>query len=300
MILFNLEIHLSSIIYVLILFILIILVSINIITKWELKSKSYYVRFFLLLLAGLIYNIVEELFPNSNLPIDLSAQYIISYTVGLASAFYFLFYLKSEYKLEFIKPFNVVIIGSFSFLILICCFIIPYIITKSLTISRSLFLTIILALLLLTVFSVLKNQYLQFKSFKGKYLKLHSINGAIGYLSIISLPITILASGGSQFIVQTCYTMGFFFITIDYFFYGLRKKETKNNISFAHLTVRETEILNMLLEDPNLKYTELSQALNISEGTLSAHLSNIYKKLGIKNKKGIKEMSKSYRDALDV
>lgn len=46
--------------------------------------------------------------------------------------------------------------------------------------------------------------------------------------------------------------------------------------------------------------TFLCQALNISEGTLSAHLSNIYKKLGIKNKKGMKEMSKSYRDALDV
>lgn len=104
--------------------------------------------------------------------------------------------------------------------------------------------------------------------------------------------------GDNQFIEQTFFSLGFFVLSLDYFLYPLRKKEIKKSISFEKLSVRETEILMMLLDNPNLKYSELSKILNISEKTLSTHLSNIYKKIEIKSKKEIQEISKMYKDSL--
>lgn len=295
---FVLSMHFSTIIYIIIFVLLIIIASINFVLHWKQRDRIYYLRFLLLSIVGLIYNFIEEIFPDSKSTIDRNTQYIISYTSGLLSAFYFLFYLYKEYHLKFIKRFDLLLVGSFSFLILICSFIIPLSITKSISIPRYLFLSIILIILLLNIFSILKNQFLKFKSSKEIFLKVHSIIGVIGFLSIISLPITILASSGNQFIVQFCYTLGFFIISTDYFLYPYRKQEIKKTISFEKLSVRETEVLKLLLEDPNLKYSEISQMLNISEKTLSTHLSNIYKKIEIKNKKEIHEISKIYKSTI--
>lgn len=291
-------IHISTIIYVLILLILIVLVATNLLIRLNQKDKTYYIRFLLLLIAGLIYNIVEELFPDKNSPLDLITQYIISYTSGVVSAIYFVFYLVKEYEVRFVRRVDLFMLGAIIFFIFICSFIIPLTLTKSINISRYIFLSIVLIILLVNIISILKNQYLKFKSNKEIFSKVHSINGAIGFISIVLFVFTILASSGNQFIVQTFYTLGFFIVSIDYFLYPLRKKEIKKSIPFEKLSARESEVLMILLENPNLKYSELSQRLNISEKTLSTHLSNIYKKTEIKGKKEIQEMSKIYKNSL--
>ncbi|MBP1165613.1 MULTISPECIES: helix-turn-helix transcriptional regulator [unclassified Chryseobacterium] len=288
-------VHLSTIIYVLILLILIVIAATNLLIKLNQKDKAYYIRFLLLLIAGLIYNIVEELFPDKNSPLDLITQYIISYTSGLASAIYFVFYLIREYEVTLVRRVDLFMLGAIIFFIFICSFIIPLTLTKSINISRYIFLSIVLIILLVNIISILKNQYLKFKSNKEIFSKVHSINGAVGFISIVLFVFTILASSGNQFIVQTFYTLGFFIVSIDYFLYPIRKKEIKKSIPFEKLSVREAEVLMILLENPNLKYPEISQRLNISEKTLSTHLSNIYKKTEIKGKKEIQEMSKVYK-----
>ncbi|MDQ1858524.1 helix-turn-helix transcriptional regulator [Chryseobacterium sp. WLY505] len=215
----------------------------------------------------------------------------------MASAIYFVSYLIKEYEVRFVRRVDLFMLGAIILFIFICSFIIPLTLTKSINISRYIFLSIILVILLVNTISIIKNQYLKFKSNKEFFLKVHSINGAIGFLSIVLFVFTILASSGNQFIVQTFYTLGFFIVSIDYFLYPLRKKEIKKSIPFEKLSVREAEVLMILLENPNLKYAELSQRLNISEKTLSTHLSNIYKKTEIKGKKEIHEMSNVYKDS---
>jgi len=247
------------------------------------------------MIVALMYNINEDLFPDTKSSIDWIAQYIIAYTSGLISAVYFLFYLHLEYQLKFVKRFDLLLVGAFSFLILICSFIIPLAITKSLNTARYFFLSIILAILLVNVLSVLKDKFLKLRLCKKIILKIHILIGIFGFLSIILFPVTILASSGNQFIVQLCYTLGYLAISIDYFLYPLRKKEIKKSISFEKLSARETEVLKLMLQNPNLKYAEISDLLNISQKTLSTHLSNIYKKIDIKSKKEIEEMSKVYK-----
>ena len=104
--------------------------------------------------------------------------------------------------------------------------------------------------------------------------------------------------GDNQVIEQSSFSFGFFILAIDFFLYDLRKKELKKNIPFADLSARENEILKILLDNPDLKYAQISEQLNISEKTLSAHLNKIYKKIGIKSKKEINELSKSIRESI--
>lgn len=284
-------IHLSSVIYISIFCILIVFAVINLAINRQQKNRIYYIRFLLLMITGLIYNAVEELFPNDNLAIDLVSQYIIAYTVGLASAFYFLFYLSKEYNLKFVKRFNIVIIGFISFSTLIWLFIIPYSITKSLSLSRFLFLIIILTILIINITSVAKGQFHKLKINETRILKIHTINGFLGFLSIILFPITILASSGNQLIVQLCYTLGFYFVSIDYFLYPQRKNVSER--IFYNISKREKEVLEVFLESPEQKFSEMCERLFISEKTFSVHMSSIYKKMQVKGKKNFTKSVKN-------
>lgn len=292
---FNTEICFSTFIYILIFIVLIIIVSVKITLTWKKRDRNYHLKFLGLLCSGLIYNTVEGLLPDKNIDINFISQNIFAWIIGLGVAFHYFIFIKTEYDLIFIKQISFSTIGMFALVSLIILFILPYTITGSLIIPRFYFLSFFLILLLFAAIIVSDRQIKKIKKQKNILFKVHDFNGIFAFIGLISLPITILIFGDNQFIEQTFFSMGFFIIAFDYFLYELRKKEIKKNISFNNLTVREAEILNILLENPDLKYAELSQTLHISEKTLSAHLSSIYKKIGIKNKQEIREISRSYK-----
>lgn len=297
---FNTEICFSTFIYIIIFILMIIAVCIRIIFKWNHQDRNYHLKFLAILLSGLVYNIVEGLLPDKNFEINIVSQNIFAWTIGLAVAFHYFTFIKNEYNLTFKGQLSINLIGIFALLSFIILFILPYTITGSLEISRTYFIGFFLALLSLGAILVIHKQYIKIINQKNILFKIYHFNGILAFLGLLSLPATILIFGDNQWIEQTFFSCGFFILIIDYFFYGLRKKEIQQNISFENLTIRETEILNMLLKDPNLKYAELSKALNISEGALSSHLSNIYKKLGIKSKDEIRKISESYKNTLDI
>lgn len=295
---FNTEMNFSTFLYILIFVLLIIVVSIQLILVWKRRDKRFYLKFIGLICSGLLYNSVEGLLPDKNIGINIMSQNIFAWIVGVGVAFHYFTFIKKEYNLSFIKEFSLSTIAIFALLTLMILFILPYTITGSLSYSRIYFLTFILALLSLAIILVAKQQIKKLKTHKNIIFKIHDIVGVLSFLGLISLPLTILIFGDNQFIEQTFFSLGFLIVSVDYFLYPLRKKEIKKSIPFEKLSVRETEILMMLLENPNLKYSELSKILNISEKTLSTHLSNIYKKIEIKSKKEIQEMSKMYKDSL--
>ncbi|MET3536104.1 LuxR C-terminal-related transcriptional regulator [Chryseobacterium limigenitum] len=295
---FNTEMNFSTFLYILIFVLLIIVVSIQLILVWKRRDRRFYLKFLGLIYSGLLYNFVEGLLPDKNIGINIMSQNIFAWIVGVGVAFHYFTFIKKEYNLSFIKEFSFSTIAIFALLTLMILFILPYTITGSLSYSRIYFLTFILALLSLAIVLVAKQQIKKMKKHKNIIFKIHDIIGIFSFLGLTSLPLTILIFGDNQFIEQTFFSLGFFVLSLDYFLYPLRKKEIKKSISFEKLSVRETEILMMLLDNPNLKYSELSKILNISEKTLSTHLSNIYKKIEIKSKKEIQEMSKMYKDSL--
>lgn len=294
----NTQIEISTVIYILIFLGLLIIACIQLTYVWKKRDRNYYLNFCGLLLSGIVYNLVEGLLPDKNFGIDILAQNIIAFTVGLIVAFHYLFYLKKIYCLKFYEKISFSSIGMAACIALIILFILPYTVTKSLEISRVFFLGFFLVVLLLMIIVVIKDQSVKIKEEKSMVLKIHYLIGIIGFLGLLSLPFNILIFGDNQVIEQSSFSLGFFFLTIDFFLYGLRKKQLKKNIPFAILSARENEILKILLDNPELKYAQISEQLNISEKTLSTHLNKIYKKIGIKSKKEINEMSKSLRESI--
>lgn len=295
---FNTEMNFSTFLYILIFVLLIIIVAIQLTLYWKRRDRKFYLKFIGLIGSGLIYNFVEGLLPDKSLGVNIMSQNIFAWIVGVGIAFHYFTFIKKEYNLKFIKEFSVSTIAIFTLLTLIILFILPYTVTGSLSYSRICFLTFILSFLSLASILVAKQQIKKMKKQKNIIFKIHDTIGLLSFLALISLPLTILIFGDNQFIEQTFFSLGFFIVTVDYFLYPFRKKEIKKSIPFEKLSVRETEILMMLLDNPNFKYSELSKILNISEKTLSTHLSNIYKKIEIRNKKEIQEMSKMYKETL--
>ena len=295
---FNTEIYLSTFIYILIFVLLIIISSIQLIFVWKRRDKDYYFRFLYLIISGLLYNLIEGLLPDKDFEINIISQNIFAWIIGLAVAVHYFIYIKNEYELVFFKRFTLSGIGMFAALALLFLFILPYTITGSLKTSRTYFLIFILSLLIIAIIIVVKQQLQKIKTRKKILFKIHDFTGIVSFFGLLSLPITILLYGDNQFIEQTLFSFGFFIISTDYFLYPYRKEEIKKTIPFEKLSTRETEVLKLLLENPNLKYSEISHMLNISEKTLSSHLSNIYKKIEIKNKKEIHIISKIYKNTV--
>lgn len=295
---FNTQIEPSTFIYSLILIGLFIVVCIQLTFVWKKRDRNYYLNFLALIFSGIVYNLIEGLLPDANFGVDILAQNILAFTVGLIVAFHYLFYLKKIYCLKFYEKISFSSIGMAACIALIVLFILPYTVTKSLEISRVFFLGFFLIVLLLMIIVVIKDQTIKIKEQKSSVMKFHNLIGIFGFLALLSLPFNILIFGDNQVIEQTSFSLGFFFLSIDFFLYGLRKKEMKKDIPFAVLSIRENEILKILLDNPELKYAQISEQLNISEKTLSTHLNKIYNKIGIKSKKEINELSKSMRESI--
>lgn len=297
---FNTEIYLSTFIYIILflLFITICVLQLGLAVK-KRKDRAYYLKYLILMSSGLVYNVVEGLLPDKNFGINTMAQNILAWTVGVAVAYYYIMYLKNEYNLTFFKKISFERIGIFVLLTLIILFILPYTITQSLETSRQFFPGFFLALLSLALFGVFRQQYKKFKKNDHVLFRVHDINGFLSFLGLVSLPATILVFGDNQLIEQTCFSFGFLVCSIDFFLYPKRKKIKQERL-FNELSSRESEILTLLLDNPSLKYSEISNRLNISEKALSSHLSNIYKKTGIRNKKEIEKLSASSRELLSM
>jgi|GEM_PF-1547835 len=296
---FNTEIYPSTFIYIVIFTILLFVGIFNLFQKWKKRDRNFYSKYTALWMSGLTYNLVEGLLPDNNLPIGIMPQNIIAWTVGILVAYHFLIFLKNEYNVDFQKKdIPLTTVGMIALLLFVLLFILPYTITKSIEQSRIFFVSFFLIAIFVANLFFINQLYRRMKDEKNRYLKMHSINGIIGFIGLFSLPFTILLFGDNQLIEQSFFSLGIFAVSIDYFLYHKRKEEFKKVISFENLTNREGEILRVMLENPELKYSQISHMLNISEKTLSTHLSNIYKKTELNSKKDIEELSDCFRKSV--
>lgn len=276
---FGSEIKFVTFIYICTLLFILVIVFVGILKTKGNKNFNY--KFFILTLSVLLNNISSGLFPDKNLKINILSQNIIAYTIGLITIAYYAYYLSLYYNLTFRSylKFNYIII--FLSVNLVVGFIIPYTITDNLQISRRIFLVFPVLLIFLLLYIIYKSQFSTYFGFKNKYEEFHSLAGLTGIISVVSVPITMLLLGDDQTVEQTLFTLGYFFICIEYFLY----KNSIQQVYSYDLTDRESEILNLIINDEKIKYAEISTKLNISEKTVSTHLSNIYKKVDVKSKK---------------
>ncbi|WP_288443110.1 LuxR C-terminal-related transcriptional regulator [uncultured Chryseobacterium sp.] len=279
---FGTEIHIITFIYICLLILILGFALIRV--SANEGNKSFDLHFLLLTFAVILNNVSSGLLPDKNFSINILSQNVIAYTIGFITIGYYIYFLSKYYSLTFKNylHFNYVIICLS--VNLVVGFIIPYVITGNLEISRKFFLIIPVCFILFLIYIIYKNKTEDYLEFYDQFRKFHAVAGLLGLFSVVSVPATMLLLGDNQSIEQSLFTIGYFFIGIEYFFY---KGKGRNWGLLSDLTERETEIVNLIIENKNIKYVEIGSKLNISEKTVSAHLSNIYKKVDVKGKKGL-------------
>lgn len=99
----------------------------------EDKSRLYYLILLYLLIQ---YNLISGLLPDPNLSLDLVVQNILAFSVALVMAMYFPLYFYKAYDLKGLKFYAYG--GSLVFLLVpfVFFFLVPYLITQDLELSR--------------------------------------------------------------------------------------------------------------------------------------------------------------------
>lgn len=293
---FKTQIYPSTLIYILIFTILFFIGLIKLLFVWKTNEGQYTFKYVFIWLNGIIYNTVEGLLPDNNFKIDVMSQNIFAWMIGLVVAYHFFIFIKNEYQLNFFfKNIMNERIGMIALFLFITFFILPYIVTKELNLSRLIFLSLFLVFLFLFLFYIVNKKINSILNEQQPFLRLHAINGILAFSFFCGFPMVILIYGDNQLIEHTVYSAALLIVSIDYFFSRKRKVELQSLFSINSLSKREKEVLLLILNNPNMKYSDLSDTLNISEKTLSTHLSSIYKKTGLKSKSNIEEMNQTLR-----
>lgn len=260
--------------------------------------------FFLLTVAYLQYNVFSGLFPDKKLEsISFFTQTIVAHLVGIFLNCYFIFYIYKEYDIQPLKLFSVKkviwILGS----LFIPLFVIPFLITDSIMISRMSFLAIPLLLCLIYAFQISKELY-KLKASTNLIQKHYLMRKRMGYISVLSffcLPMIVFV-GDYQLIEQPVVNIGFFSLSYSYILtaihqskmeYELIKKikpidqgkglDVTVRLSELNLTSNQITIAKLILD--GLNYKEISEAIFIADGTVRKHASNIFKKCDVNSKK---------------
>ncbi|CAM1358664.1 membrane hypothetical protein [Tenacibaculum sediminilitoris] len=245
------------------------------------------VRYIFVVISFLAYNITSGIIPDENLHFNRIAQDIIAYTVGISCAVYFLYYLYKDFKIKpvkFLSANTVLAILGLDFLFL---FIIPYIITYNLNISRNLFLIIPILICFAALSNINYYLYNDFSKEQNWYYKARIFCGAFAMLSLISFPLTIIIFGDNQPIEHTVFNLGFISVSISYILKiryltdinaRIKKQMNSSAKDKIHINDKEKEIIYLILTNPNKTYDELVEKY-FSENNLQLLKSKLYKVL---------------------
>lgn len=270
------------------------------IISFLIKHEIDRLRFVILNLLFLSYNVVNGMVPDENLEINIISQDIVGYLTGITCVVYFVYYIYEEYNIQPLKILNLKTIIYILILDFILLFIIPYTATKNLNFSRNIFLVIPLLLAFGVIFIIFKKLLKDLKHAVNGYYRFKILAGGSAMLSVISLPFVIFTLGDNQLIEHSFFNIGFFMICISYAYrlvYDskvnesmLKKIEHSIKINlFNNLSTRQKEIVKLICDNPEKTYNELAGIIYIQPNTFSSHATKIFQKLNLqqRNKEGL-------------
>jgi DNA-binding CsgD family transcriptional regulator len=265
----------------------------------ERKSDRKRLLYLILLIAMILYNVCSGFLPDEDFPVPITLQNVVAYLVAFCTSMYFVWYFYKAFDLKRLRFFATYGSIFFLFLPFALLFVVPYLATGNLDLSRQ--LTVVIPFLYGVAFIVATTRAFVFKFRQKEYsdkLKRELVIAA--YLALIcwvTLPV-IVFFGDFQVLEHSVTNAGFLVMTVVYVKtmihqsrreYAMlqmseqsRKDLVDRNCKSYGLTLRETEIVNLLSKGQ--PYKIIGVTLNISEKTVAKHISNIFAKTGVSNK----------------
>ncbi|HEU5292169.1 MAG TPA: helix-turn-helix transcriptional regulator [Cyclobacteriaceae bacterium] len=255
--------------------------------------------YLILLISFVLYNVTSGLFPDENIPVPVSIQNVIAYLFAFGTSMYFVYYYYKAFDLKLLRFFAT--FGSIIFLFVpfLFLFVVPYYITGNLELSRK--LTVVIPFLYGIAFIIATTRAFIFKFRVREYsdrIKFQLVLAAyVALLCWVTLPV-IVFFGDYQALEHSLTNSGFLIMTIVYikssihqsrkeYLMLIRSGESierviETNCGRFNLTCREIEIANLIIKGQSYKL--IAYTLNISEKTVTKHVSNIFAKVSATNK----------------
>ena len=282
--------------------------------KRDSKSTNRFIWFTISLIS---YNFFSGIFPDTNIPIPLSIQYIVAYGVGLYTALYYVYYVYSEFDIGHLKFFTlrhlmIILISAFIFF-----FVLPLIIWQDIGIAKYSFIFIPVAVaiaFLVKISAPLIELYKEKGGATNRFYRDRIATGYLTLLSIVLMPI-IVALGDFQVVEQLTVNGGYFVLAVALIriniYQDLKKEQFLHRLGYTDdareakniailkyfskldLSKREIEVANLILEGKS--YKQIGSYLFIAEGTVSKHASNIFKKAEVQNRREFERRFKGKR-----
>ncbi|TSE07949.1 helix-turn-helix domain-containing protein [Aquimarina algiphila] len=174
-------------------------------------------RFLILTITYIFYNLSSGLFPDENIPINIMLQNIIAYASGIVVAVYFIYYTYWEFNIYPFKLFGVKSLLYTLVISFIVLFVLPYYFYGSLDLSRKLFLAVPLVISVAFFVQVTKVLIKIYKDDKHKSIifKYRVITGNVGLFTLSLMPV-VVAFGDHQTTEQSIVNFGFILMMIMY------------------------------------------------------------------------------------
>ncbi len=234
------------------------------------KSRLYYLILLFLLIQ---YNIVGALFPDNRIDIPIAMQNIIAYIVALLMSLYFIFYI---YKvLDLAKMRFYAFQGSLIFIVLpfIFLFLLPYIRTGDLEMSRKLVVVIPFIYVIVMLFSLAKSFKEKYQSCTDESCKEEMIGVLLGFSFWLTLPVIAFFENdinellipllkfhnGSQVVEVICTNLGLFVMTVLFI-----RKSIKQSRAEYYMLLESRKMLQELNYNLTLKVIERTKELEIA------------------------------------
>lgn len=186
----------------------------------ERKDDKKRLMYLILLLFLIAYNVCSGLFPDKNIPIPIIVQVILAYLVGFAMSMYVVYYFYRVFDLKPLKFFATYGLVLFLFLPFLLLFVIPYVMTGNLEMSRK--LTVIIPFLygLGFIYSTTRALICKFAELKNQddpedALYEHAMAAYISIICWATLPV-IVFFGDFQVLEHSVTNAGFLMMSIIY------------------------------------------------------------------------------------
>ncbi|WP_114751934.1 LuxR C-terminal-related transcriptional regulator [Pleomorphovibrio marinus] len=289
---FNTEIHIVTLVFVILEVLMFVVQMVFYLQKPNEKKRKYYL---ILLFLLIIYNIAGGLFPDENLPMSIKLQYILAYGTGFFMGAYFPYYFYRAYTITHLKfhaRYGVVIFLILPF-ILFFCILYPFGLDLMTVIYVGMIIPFIYAFYM--VYNILLGIRKRYKHRKT------SFDAILSYIAVAPWALMpLLAYLQVTQLTEVLFTNGGFLIITFLFFRNMIEESRKDletldmmqtkdedeifiiRCEKLGLTKREIEVCK-LVRDGRI-YKEIGETLFISERTVNKHMQNIYKKAGSNNK----------------
>lgn len=265
----------------------------------ERPSDNKRLLFLILLISFIFYNITSGFFPDPTFPLPVTVQNVTAYFFAFATSMYFVYYYYKAFNLKHLKFFVTFGSAGFLFCPFLFLFVVPYIVTGNLDLSRR--LVVVVPFLYGIAFIVATTRAFMFKFKEKEYserTKFELVLAAyIALLCWVALPV-IVYFGDYQVLEQSVTNSGFLIMSIVYVRSSIHQsrkeyslllakiqsleQQVESNCEKYKLTSRESEIVRLIAKGH--PYKIIAADLEISEKTVAKHVSNIFSKVSANSK----------------